>query len=284
MRFRWIPGVAAVLTLVLVRAEPYPFETRHWGEIRPLLLREGLARSLAKPVRPLLIDLYWLRALNGMGEAETAERNQNLAQYGFFLTELDPRFFHAYYYLALVTPYSLGGDRYLNGELALALVRKGLAQFPTDIRLRTLHAFLLTYIEHDTRAAVMEFVEISKQPNAPAAAISAATALFVDEGRFDEAIEMISQAMGEESRGGLQLLSDRKKQLEIEKLLRTLDAAIERTRQKTGRMPQTLEAVVEAGEWPAELTHDPHGGELAVKDGRGYSSWLVGRMEGITRW
>jgi hypothetical protein len=277
-------GAVAVVVLVLTRAEPYPLEARHLGELKPMLLRGGLATTVTRPLRPLLIDVYWLRCLVAMGEAESEARNRNLASYGFFLTELDPRFFHAYYMLGLSTPYSLGRDQYANGDLALKLVRRGLEHFPNDIRLRTLHAFLLHYIVHDARAAVMEFVTISKLPGAPAAAISSATALLVEEGRVDEAIEAIQVAMDEGGRGSMQLLSDRKKQLEIEKLLRELDAAILRAARKLSHTPTSLEDVVSAGEWPAVVTHDMHGGELSVEAGRGRSSWLVGRMEGIPRW
>lgn len=260
---------------------PPPLEARHEGELRPLLLRGSVASTLSKPHLPLLIDLYFLRTLIGISEPESVLRNKNLYAYGEFLTDLDPRFFHAYYFLALATPYSVGRDRYVNGDLALKLVRKGIKQFPTDYRLRTLSAFLLTYVEHDNRAAVEEFIEISKFPNAPAGAISAATAMFVENNDFDAAIAMISTAMDEGGHGSMKLLSDRKKQLEIERLLRELDAAIVATRTKIGRTPESLDEVVAAGEWPAEKTHDPHGGELRVEDGRGRSSWLVGRLGGI---
>lgn len=280
---RWLVAAVSVLTLVLTRATPYPLELRHESELRPLLLRGWLASSISKPHLPLLIDLYWLRVLNGMAEPESAERNRNLAAYGEFLTELDPRFFHAYYYIGLMIPFSLGKDTFVNGELALKLVRKGIQQFPKDFRLRMVHAFLLTYVEHDSRAAVLEFVEIAKLPNAPAAAIASATAMFVEEGRFDEAMGMISEAMNEGGHGSLQLLSDRKKQLEIEQVLRNLDAAIERTTAKLGHVPETLEEVIAAGEWPAEQTQDPQGGDLTVKAGRGHSSWLVGRIKGIPK-
>lgn len=270
-----------MLTLVLVRAEPYPLEARHEGELRPLLLRGSIASTLSKPHLPLLIDLYFLRTLIGISEPESEQRNKNLYAYGEFLTDLDPRFFHAYYFLSLGTIYSLGGDRYVNGDLALKLVRKGIKQFPTDYRLRMLSAFLLTYVEHDSRAAVSEFVEIAKFPNAPASAISAATAAFVDKGDFDGAIEMISAAMERGGHGSMTLLSDRKKQLEIERLLRELDAAIVAAAKKLGRTPESLEEVIAAGEWPAEVTHDQQGGDLSVEAGRGRSSWLVGRVKGI---
>lgn len=277
-------GAVSVAVLILVRAAPYPLEARHEGELRPLLLRGSVASTVSKAHLPLLIDLYWLRTLIGISEPESEQRNKNLAAYGDFLTDLDPRFFHAYYFLALSTPYSLGRDRYLNGDLALKLVRKGIKQFPADHRLRMLHAFLLTYIEHDSRAAVNEFIEISQFPNAPAAAISSATAMYVEEGRFDEALAMISQAMDEGGHGSMQLLSDRKKQLEIERVLRELDAAITAAAAKLGHTPESLDEVIAAGEWPAEARTDPQGGELSVEAGRGRSSWLVGRIKGIPEW
>ena len=277
-------GAVSVAVLVLVRSEPYPLESRHEGELRPLLLRGSVASTVSKAHLPLLIDLYWLRVLIGIAEPETQQRNKNLAAYGEFLTDLDPRFFHAYYYVGLVTPYSLGRDRYQNGDLALKLVRKGIKQFPRDYRLRMLNAFLLTYIEHDSRGAVNEFVEISQLPNAPAAAISSATAMFVEEGRFDEAVAMISRAMEEGGHGSMRLLSDRKKQLEIERMLRELDAAITVAAAKLGRTPQTLDEVIAAGAWPADARTDPQGGELSVEAGRGRSSWLVGRLKGIPEW
>lgn len=274
-------GALSVAVLVSTRVAPLPLEARHEGELRPLLLRGVVASTLSKPHLPLLIDLYFLRTLIGISEPESELRNKNLYAYGEFLTDLDRRFFHAYYFLALCTVYSVGKDQYLNGDLALKLVRKGIKQFPTDYRLRTLSAFLLTYVQHDQRAALEEFVEISRFPNAPAASIAAATAKFVENNDFDAAIATISTAMDEGGHGSMALLSDRKKQLEIERLLRELDAAIVAARAKIGRTPESLEEVVAAGEWPAEKTHDQHGGELRVENGRGRSSWLVGRLQGL---
>lgn len=248
------------------------------------MLRGSLASTVSKAHLPLLLDLYWLRTLIGISEPESVARNRNLYTYGEFLTDLDPRFFHAYYFLGLSTPFALGNDRYANGDLALKLVRKGIAHFPADYRLRMMHAFLLTYVEHDSRGAVEEFMVISKFPNAPGAAIASATAMFVEEDRFDEAIAMISEAMEREGQGGLGLLADRKNQLEIEKQLRELDAAIQRAGAKLGHTPQSLDEVIGVGEWPAEVTHDVHGGELSVEAGRGRSSWLLGRLEGIPKW
>lgn len=280
----WLLGAVSVLVLVLTRAAPYPLEARHEGELRPLLLRGSVASSVSKAHLPLLLDLYWLRALIGMAEPETEQRNKNLYAYGDFLTDLDPRFFHAYYFTALITPYSLGGDKFVNGDLALKMVRKALTQFPDDQRLHMQHAFLLTYIEHDSKAAVEVFLKMAKLPNAPAAAIASATALFVEQNDFEAAIGLVSEAMGEGGHGSTTLLSDRKKQLEIERQLRRLDAAIKAAAVKLGRTPDSLEEVIAAGEWSADETHDQEGGELSVEAGRGRSSWLVGRMEGIRKW
>jgi hypothetical protein len=277
-------GAASVFILGFSLKEPYPLEARHEGELRPLFLRGSVASTVSKAHLPLLIDLYWLRTLIGIAEPESEQRNKNIYAYGDFLTDLDPRFFHAYYFPALATPYSLGNDRFLNGDLALKLVRKGIARFPEEPRLQIQHAFLLTYIEHDSRAAVEVFMAMTKLPNAPAAAIASATALFVEENRFDEAIALISEALGEGGHGSVKMLSDRKKQLEIERQLRALDAAILSAAAKIGHVPESLEEVVKAGEWPAEVTHDQEGGELSVEAGRGRSSWLVGRMEGIPKW
>lgn len=248
------------------------------------MLRGSVASTVSKAHLPLLLDLYWLRTLIGMAEPESEQRNKNLYSYGDFLTDLDPRFFHAYYFVALVTPYSLGGDRFLNGDLALKLVRKGIKRFPNEQRLQMQHAFLLTYIEHDSKAALEVFMNMSKLPNAPAAAIASATALFVQDNRFDEAIAMISEALGEGGHGSVKMLSDRKKQLEIERQLRKLDAAIAAAAAKLGRTPETLDEVIKAGEWPADVTHDQEGGELSVEAGRGRSAWLVGRMDGVPQW
>ncbi|MCA2979779.1 MAG: hypothetical protein INH41_24705 [Myxococcaceae bacterium] len=282
--FRGVVSLALVVVLAGVVEPPRPLAARHLGELRPLLLRQGASRSLVKPHLPLLIDLYWLRCLIGIAEPESAEKNRNLAQYGFFLTDLDPRFFHAHYYLALATPYSLGGDVYENGELAMELVERGISRFPEDFRLRLLKAFLLTYVRRDYKAATREFVAIAKLPNAPASAIAAASAMFIDEERFDEAISFISEALDRKGQSGLTLLSDRKKQLEIERLLRKLDAAVARAAGKLGRTPETLDEVIAAGEWPADLIKDPHGGDLSVQAGRGRSSWLVGRLWGTPSW
>jgi tetratricopeptide (TPR) repeat protein len=250
--------------------------------MRPLLLRPSVASTLAKAHLPLLLDLVWIRVLIGGDGPPSVEDNARLAEYGEFLTELDPRFFHAYYYISLLLPVATAPDEYANGELAIRLVRKGLKQFPNDIRLRMHLAFLLTYVERDLKGAVQQFVEISKLENAPPVAIASATAQLIEEGRFDEAYRLLDE--GIERNPTTKVLRDRRKQLRIEQELRELDAALDRAEQKTGRRPQRLDELIAAGEWPAERRRDVEGGELEVRDGKGYSSWLVGRLRGLPEW
>lgn len=274
--------VALLAVLGIAATAAPPGSTRRAGDLRPLLLRTSVASTVSKAHLPLLVDLYWLRVLIGIGEAETSERNVRLAEYGEFLTDLDPRFFHAYYFVSLVVPYATGPDEYRHGDLALKLVRKGIKQFPDDMRLRMLLAFLLTYIEHDLRAAVKEFVEMSKHPDAPPIAIASASALMADEGRMDEAIQLVTTAL--QHTPTMKVLDDRRRQLVIEQMLRRLDAAIDRIEARTGHRPQTLDEVIAQGEWPADQRKDPEGGDLELKDGRAHSTWMVGRLKGIPEW
>lgn len=275
-------AVVALLAVLGIAATAAPPGKARAGDLRPLLLRTTVASTVSKAHLPLLVDLYWLRVLIGIGEAESSERNERLAEYGEFLTDLDPRFFHAYYFVSLVVPYAVGPDKYEHGDLALKLVRKGLKQFPNDMRLRMELAFLLTYIEHDLRGAVAQFVEMSKHPDAPPIAIASATALMADEGRMDEAIQLVTRAL--ENNPSIKLLDDRRKQLIIEQVLRRMDQALDAAEARTGRRPTSLDELIAVGGWPADERHDPEGGDLEIKDGRAHSTWLVGRLKGIPEW
>jgi hypothetical protein len=123
-------GAVAVL---LALASPPPLTERP-SDLRPVLLRPSVARTLSRPYVPMLVDLLWLRSLNAIGQRDSVSKNLALFEYAQTLTDLDPRFYQAYTYLGLNIPAAV--DRtWHGGELASALFRKGLVSFPTDLRL-----------------------------------------------------------------------------------------------------------------------------------------------------
>ena len=127
--------VVAVLAVVLVASQSRPpVVVRRESDLRPLLLRAGVVSLLAKSQRPLLIDLLWLRALNSIGDPDSERKNRALYDYAVFLTELDPRLYHAYLYIGLNVT-ARRGREWVNADLADDLYGRGLKQFPTDLKL-----------------------------------------------------------------------------------------------------------------------------------------------------
>lgn len=242
------------------------------------MLRSNFARTAAKSVLPLLIDLYWFRVLNAISEPEVPSKGKLLAEYGEFLTDLDPRFFHAYYYLSLAIPYPLGHNQYDNGPAAEALVRKGIANLPEDYRLRIVLVFNLLNVKKDKAAALEEFRRFIKVKSAPALAPLSATVLMAEAGQIDEAQSVIDEAMKTLSPEFHKQLEERRRQLSIERELQQLDAAIDACASR-GPAPETLEAVISCGTWPSVRTTDQFGGEFSVgPDGRAASTSLLRRL------
>lgn len=278
MRFPSLVALIAGLGLVALGFER-PDTKRRESEFRPLLLRPALARTISRPMLPMLIDVLWLRTLNAIGLRDTAQKNLGLYQYGLVLTELDPRFYEVYKYVGLNVPFATGRDQWVNAAEASDMFRRGLKVFPSDLRFHMYLGFNLFHRERKFIEASDVFVAASRLPNALDYFAPLAVRLRAHGGSPEEAIAITRQLIESETDEAVRgMLEQRLGDLYVEVVLQKVDRAAAAFKERTGRQASTLAELREAGLYDGP-DHDPLDGEISLKDGKGTSTTITRRLE-----
>lgn len=201
-------------------------------------VRPALTRVIAKSALPLVVDIYWLRAINAIGTARTEAEHRNLNEYATVITTLDPDFSHAYRVLGLAIPFNRGREEWTHGELAISLLERGVARFPRDLPLQLLLGYSLMSFSDRYAEAAKAFVAASELPGAPPFAALLATRLYLKSDQFETALHlaqsMRDSATTDEERARFE---HRISELQDERVLRQLDQLGARFREKHGRFP-----------------------------------------------
>ncbi|WP_375761258.1 tetratricopeptide repeat protein [Corallococcus exercitus] len=271
---RFVPGV---LLVALLSAPPRPVSRQGGG---PLLPRPGLLKTLFRSQQGLVTDYFWILLLNRIGAASRPAEYRDIYDYADLVTDLDPTFWQAYFYAGITIPVHLGKGEYLNVEESSAILRKGLQHLPGNQRLAFQLAYNLMFFEKKYKDAADIIQELAQRPDAPAWYSALATRLYAQSGDFDSSLSL-SMALrdGAEDDETREFYARRVQEILQERLLRTIDAAITRYREREGRLPDDLPALVSAGDL-SQLPVDPLGGTLFLgEDGRAYSDAARFRME-----
>lgn len=266
-------GAAAVAAVSLKPA-------RGQFNANPMLLRPAFAKTILRPYLPLVVDLYYLRALNLIGYEDSAEKNRALYGYGSLLTSVDPRFYQAYLYLGLNIPFQESRGVYVNGELAAKLLRAGADRFPDDIRIHTVLGFTLFAIERDYVGAAEIFLRAARLPGAPAHFAPLAGRLLAQAGKPDDGISimesLLERGVDDDVRPEIE---QRLRELKVERDLQAVDDAAARFKAQTGQSPTTVQQLIDAGLFAGGAL-DAAGGTISIgADGRAMSTTLERRLE-----
>lgn len=270
---------AGLLTLGLMSAPPVP--PLRTGD-RPLLPRPGLLRTLFRGQIGLVSDYYWILTINRVGVARTATEYRDIYSYADLTTDLDPKFAKVYTFAGINIPVHMGREQYANTTESTQLLRKGVKNVPEDQRTQFQLAYNLMFFHRQYKEAADIISELARRPDALPWYSGLATRLYAQSGDFDTsmslAVLMRDSAEDEETR---EYYDRRVREIVQEQMLRHLDAAVAQYRERQGKEPATVEALVEAGVLP-ELPEDPLGGRFYLaNDGRVYSSASKFRLEVI---
>jgi hypothetical protein len=245
----------------------------------PLLVTNGVGKTVFRSQLPLLVDLYWLSALNHLGEVDSAQSNADLYTYGRNLAELDPRFYQMYYFLGVSIPFK--SERgYVNGDLGSNLLALGIRQFPEDLRLNLLSGFMLFAFEHKYAEAASVYRKISTFRDAPPYAAPFATRLLAQSGNTNLALELAQQLADSATDDTTKKEYEKRvAEIKVEAQLQTIDKAITTFKTREGRPPIDLSELVSKGDYFGTLT-DAQGGTISIgKDGRAATSAAPRRLE-----
>jgi hypothetical protein len=277
MKQHWLVLAAALAVLPFLVAPPGV--ARKESEFRPLLLRPAFAKTVSKPMLPLLVDVLWLRALNAIGLPDTAEKNVALFEYGKALAELDPRFFQVYEYIGLAIPYAVARNTWVGAHESSEMFRLGLKAFPTSMKLHMYLGFELMHRERKFDEAADVFAAAARLPDAIDFMAPLAARLTAQVGKTDEGLEftreMLAHATDETAR---RVLEQRVHELELERVLQAIDRAAQVYKERHGRWPWIDELRAE-GLYTGPMT-DEDGSTLEVDEqGRGKTTAQYRRLE-----
>ena len=246
----------------------------------PVLPRASSLLALFSSHRLLLADFYWLQASYRTGLASTRYEYRDIAYYCQLVTDLDPDFRYAYVFGTLVPPVNLGRETWVNTAESTAMVEKGLARFPDDLQLRMLYGYNLSYFDRQFQRAADEIVRASKLPGAPSYLPALATRMYATSNSFDAALALtetlIAQATDDQTR---EFYERRRKEILLERILRTVDGATKSFRARTGRAPFSVDELYLSGDLQVRVI-DPLGGNITLdENGRAHSTAVADRLQ-----
>jgi hypothetical protein len=231
-----------------------------------------IARPFSFGMRSFAADLSFLEAVQVNGSrkgsvtaASGSKEDRAMTRLLDYTTELDPQFCGAYRFAGSAAPRHTSDGKATNVLATEMLLRRGASACPDDWRI----SFLLGFVESfylgkmDDAAAAM--ARAARNPAAPKFVGFLATRLAADSGAVDLgeklAAAMEAQATEDAARSAWH---ERLLDLRMERELREIEAAAARYKQRTGREPPSIEALVAAKDLQ-RVPSEPHGGHYLLE-------------------
>lgn len=224
--------------------------------------------------RAVAADLFFLDAvqLNGARRAADPEdlqerQERSMSRSLALAIELDPKFEEAYRFAGYAGPRQTVEGKAYNVLAVVPLLERGVRECPDDWRIPFLLGFYQLYYLGRMADAGHNMAVAARRPHAPAYLGLLATRLAANANDLETAermaIGMLEDSNDEESR---EQWKARILDLDMERGLRAVEAAAERYRARTGKLPRSLEALVAAGDLTA-IPREPHGGRYSIDAG-----------------
>ncbi|MCP3143991.1 tetratricopeptide repeat protein [Pyxidicoccus xibeiensis] len=282
-RLLWSLVLALSATLCVVLATP-PVRPGRQGHLPPLLPRLEVVRAVGAPIHHLVTDYFWIQTIQAVGKANTRHEYRDIYAYADLVTELDPKFRQVYLFAGIAIPFHARGGKWFNTEESTQLLEKGLRNFPDHVYLRIMLAYNLSTFHRQYERAAKIIEEAAKLPDAPEYLAGLATRLHAQAGNFDAGLDFArSLAQSSDEPETRELFERRVKELELERELSRVDAAVQAYRQREGRLPSGLPDLVRAGDLP-RVPEDPLGGVIQLdEEGRSHSTAQEKRLTDFAR-
>ncbi len=256
---RWLPGLTALLALfVFVFSLQHALDNlRHRADEPDLTLPSGrFMKVAALGYRQLAADFFWVKATLYIGDAgRAARRYPQLYDLADLVTDLDPKFRVPYHAAGIVL--SVYAER---PEESIRILKKGMREHPDNWAFPFYVGFNYFYHLHDHLTAARFLEQASTLPNRPTYLPALVSRLYAQAGQPETALEflgrMYERAQDERSR---EALTQRIKQVLVERDLQVLERAVAQYRQRHRTLPMRLDDLVHDG----LMTHippDPFGG------------------------
>lgn len=269
------------LTAALMVSPPAP-RLREPGDSKPTLPRADFLKVAGAGLHNFVADYFWILTIQQTGGATTERDYRDIYYFADLVTDIDPKFRAVYRSAAVIIPFNLGRETWVNTKESSDITRKGLKAYPDDAQLNLLLAHNLIFYDRDYTAAADVMTHLSKLPDARPHWAQLATRLYAASGEFETSMAlaqtMADNATDEESR---EFYTRRMKEIVLEKILQDLEMQAMRYQQQFARLPKSVEELVVAG-FLSAIPEDPLGGQIFLDDiGRGRSTAMKYRLEVI---
>jgi len=231
-------------------------------------------RALSIGFYASLADLVWLRFVQYYGEHRLTDARFDLMYHVLdILTTLDPNFTHAYTLGSLM----LTTDA-KRPDLALQLLKKGIAAYPDQWRMPFFYGFINYVFLRNYRVAVAYFRLSTQKPDAPDITWRwAGYVLLKRLGDLKTALvlwtEFSNNSKNPEEKAIAQMyIEETTMLLDIE----FLNNKIKDFKDKLGRPPFNLSELVVYG-MVDSIPNEPHGKTYIMRRGEAYSTWQTGK-------
>jgi tetratricopeptide (TPR) repeat protein len=264
------PAFAVIAILLAAAIAVQVVRDRGWTPYEPessvMWLRSGaVAKRVALGFDDLAADIQWIRAViyyGGRRRAETRRTYDQLYPLLDLVTSLDPQFKAAYRFgsLFLSEPPPGGPGR---PDQAIAILERGIErdgdwEYYQDI------GFVHYWWRHDYQSAAEWFKRAAERPGAPNWLLGLAATTLAVGGSRDSSRQLWTELLNNVDAAYIRAQAEhRLKQLDAMDTIDVLSAALQRFRERTGRMPQSWQELAAAERWRG-VPVDPAGVPFVV--------------------
>ena len=223
-------------------------------ETEPVYLpKADYLRPMALGWRNALADVLWFRTISYFGAHYRGDHTYPwLASMCDLVTDLDPRAEHVYRFAGVILPWEAN-----QVDAGIALLEKGLRQFPDDWMLHYHLGFHYYFFKNDIDTALTHLREATAQPDVHPSIARLAAVLAQHQYGPETTMAFLQElADNVDSNEVRRVVEDQMREAKLAADLGALQAAVDTYRQRTGTLPPSLQALVDAGILPG-IPRDP---------------------------
>lgn len=262
-------AVAALASIRLDRAALAAPETE------PVYLpRADYLRPMALGWRNALANVLWFRTISYFGAHYRGDHTYPwLAAMCDLVTDLDPRAMHVYRFAGVILPWE--ADQV---DAGIALLQKGLRQFPDDWMLHYHLGFHHYFFKNDIDTALAHLREAMAFPGVHPSIARLAAVLAQHQYGPETTLAFLQElADNVDSRDVRGVVEEHMREARLAADLEQLRAAVETYRERTGNLPPSLPAMVDAGILRG-IPPDPFGSRYELDPATGAVRSASGRV------
>jgi hypothetical protein len=238
--------------------------------VEPVYLpRADLLRPLSLGYHNVLADILWFRAISYFGKHYRSDRTYPwLAHICDLVTDLDPRAEHVYQFAGLILPWEAG-----EVDAGIRILEKGVRAIPDSWGLAYYLGFTHFFFKNDSDVAAAHLQRAVRLPGAHPGVARLATIVTTEASGPETAMAFLRDLeQNLDSEQVRRVIHRNMQESAAAVALRHLDSQIVAYTKATGRAPQTLNEMIDAG-FLQEVPRDPMGGHFEIgSDGRARSS------------